>query len=142
MPEPVAGSGSSAQNKTPNTFVAESTGEAMLLRLPRAEIVTKANRPWQEEWLRGSSDFWGEVESDGWVKMMRTVETKSQYVRLVDDLLDRAKHLKQWAVSLVDSGFITPQEIADVVGKHRQVGAIYTKDFSELTGKKAVIITA
>ena len=143
MPEPVAGAGGdSAQNKTPGIFVAEATGEAMLLRLPRAEIVTKANRPWQEEWLRGSSDFWPEVESDGWVKMLRTVETKSQYVRLVDDLLDRASHFKQWAVSLIDSGFISPQEIADIIGKHRTVSAIYTKDFSELTGKKAVIITA
>lgn len=142
MPEPVAGSGDSAQNKTPGVFVAEATADAMLLRLPRAEIVTRSNRPWQEEWLRGSSDFWSELEADGWVKMMRTVETKSQYTRLISDLLDRAGHFKQWAISLIDSGFVSPQEIAEIVGKHRAVGAIYTKDFSELTGKKAVIITA
>ncbi len=120
----------------------EATADAMLLRLPRAEIVTRSNRPWQEEWLRGSSDFWAELEADGWVKMMRTVETKSQYTRLISDLLDRAGHFKQWAISLIDSGFVSPQEIAEIVGKHRAVGAIYTKDFSELTGKKAVIITA
>lgn len=143
MPEPVAGSGdNSAQNKTPGVFVAEATAEAMLLRLPRAEIVTRANRPWQEEWLRGSSDFWAELEADGWVKMLRTVETKSQYTRLIGGLLDRAGHFKQWAISLIDSGFISSQEVAEIVGKHRAVGAIYTKDFSELTGKKAVIITA
>lgn len=142
MPEPVAGSDCSAQNKSPNAFVAESTGEAMLLRLPQAEIANGTTRPWREEWLRGSSGFWSEIESDGWVKLLRTVETKSQYIRLVDDLLDRASHFKQWAVSLVDSGFITPQEIADIIGKHRNVSAIYTKDFSELTGKKAVMITA
>ena len=142
MSEPVAMAGSSAQNKSPGVFVAEATGGAMLLRLPRAEIVTKANRPWQEEWLRGSTDFWGELESDGWVKMLRTVETKSQYFRLIGDVLDRATHLKQWAVSFVDGGFITPQEIGDIVGKHRRVSAVYTKDFSELTGRKAVIITA
>lgn len=143
MPDPVSGGGDhSCENKSPGVFVAESTGDAMLLRLPRAEIVTGANRPWREEWLRGGTDFWQEIESDGWVKLLRTIETKSQYVRLVDDLLDRASHFKQWAVSLVDSGFVSPQEVADIVGKHRNVSAIYTKDFSELTGKKAVIITA
>ena len=142
MPEPVAGSGDSAQNKTPGVFVAEATAEAMLLRLPRAEIVTRANRPWQEEWLRGSSDFWAELEADGWVKMLRTVETKSQYTRLIGDLLDRAGHFKQWAISLIDSGFISPQEVAEIVGKHRADGAIYTNDYSDQTGKKAVIITA
>ena len=142
MPEPVDGSGDSAQNKTPSAFVAEATADAMILRLPRAEIVTRANRPWQEEWLRGSTDFWAELEADGWVKMLRAVETKSQYTRLISDLLDRAGHFKQWAICLIDSGFISPQEVAEIVGKHRAVGAIYTKDFSELTGKKAVIITA
>ena len=142
MPEPVAGSGDSAQNKTPSAFVAEATADAMILRLPRAEIVTRANRPWQEEWLRGSTDFWAELEADGWVKMLRAVETKSQYTRLISDLLDRSGHFKQWAICLIDSGFISPQEVAEIVGKHRAVSAIYTKDFSELTGKKAVIITA
>ena len=142
MPEPVDGSGDSAQNKTPSAFVAEATADAMILRLPRAEIVTRANRPWQEEWLRGSTDFWAELEADGWVKMLRAVETKSQYTRLISDLLDRSGHFKQWAICLIDSGFISPQEVAEIVGKHRAVSAIYTKDFSELTGKKAVIITA
>jgi hypothetical protein len=144
MPEPVAGGGDhSCQNLSPEAFIAESTGDAILLRLPKAEIGNGNARPWREEWLRGGSGFWAEYDAAMSGKLGSRVETKSQYVRAVDDLLDRAKHFKKaWAVSMVDSGFITPQEIADVVGKHRQVGAIYTKDFSELTGKKAVIITA
>jgi len=142
MPEPVAGGEHSCENKSPEIFVAETTAEAMFLRLPKAEIVTNANRPWAEEWLRGSSDFWPELESSPWVKLGRSVETKSQYIRLIDDLLNRASHIRHWAVSHVDSGFASSQEIADIVGKYRRVSAIYTKDFSELTGKKAVIITA
>lgn len=144
MPEPVTGGGDhSCQNLSPEAFIAESTGDAILLRLPAAEIGNGNARPWREEWLRGGSDFWAEYDAAMSGKLGSRVETKSQYVRAVDDLLDRAKHFKKaWAVSMVDSGFITPQEIADIVGKHRQVGAIYTKDFSELTGKKAVIITA
>jgi hypothetical protein len=143
MPEPVSGGGShSCQNKAPEAFVAETQGEAMFLRLPKADIGNGGSRPWREEWLRGSSEFWGEFEASLAGKLGRPVETKSQYIRALDDLLNRAGHLKQWAVSHIDAGFITPQEIADIVGKHRPVGAIYTKDFSELTGKKAVIITA
>lgn len=142
IPEPVAGYGNTAHNKIPDVFIAETNTEALFLRLPRAEIVTNANRPWSEEWLRGGDDFWAELEINPWVKLLRSVETKSQYVRLVDDLLGRAGHIKHWAVSHIESGFITAQEIAEIVGKHRRVEAIYTKDFSELTGKKAVIITA
>lgn len=143
LSEPVmGGDGHSCQNKTPDTFIAECTAELMFLRLPKAEIVTSANRPWREEWLRGGSDFWPEMETNMWVKMLRTVETKSQYIRMVDDLLNRASHIKTWAVTHIESGFISSQEIAEVIGKHRRVEAIYTKDFSELTGKKAVIITA
>lgn len=142
-PDPVSGGGNnSCQNKSPEAFVAETQGEAMFLRLPKAEIGNGPARPWREEWLRGSSEFWGEFDAAAAGKYGSHVETKSQYVRALDDLLNRAGHLKQWAVSLIDSGFITPQEIAEIVGKHRPVGAIYTKDFSELTGKKAVIITA
>lgn len=143
MPEPVSGGGDhSCQNKSPEVFVAESQGEAMLLRLPKAEIGNGHARPWREEWLRGSSEFWAEFDTSSSGKFGSRVETKSQYVRALDDLLGRAGHLKQWAVSHVESGFISAQEIAEIVGKHRAVGAIYTKDFSELTGKKAVIITA
>lgn len=143
MPEPVSGGGNhSCQNKSPEAFVAETQGEAMFLRLPKAEIGNGPARPWREEWLRGSTEFWGEFDAATAGKFGSLVETKSQYVRSLDDLLNRAGHLKQWAVSLIDSGFISPPEIAEIVGKHRPVGAIYTKDFSELTGKKAVIITA
>lgn len=144
MPEPVAGAGGdSAQNKSPEVFIAESQGDALLLRLPKAEIGNGHQRPWREEWLRGGSEFWSDYDASMSGKLGSRVETKSQYVRALDDLLDRASHFKKaWAVSMVDSGFIAPQEVADIVGKHRNVSAIYTKDFSELTGKKAVIITA
>ncbi|MEO5857452.1 MAG: hypothetical protein ABIR33_00740 [Pyrinomonadaceae bacterium] len=143
MPDPVAGGGDhSCQNKSPEAFAAETQGEAMYLRLPKPELATNANHPWHEEWLRGSGDIWPELESNPWIKLMRSAGTKSQYIRLVDDLLGRSGHLKQWAIGMTDTGFVTAQEMAEIVGKHRAVGAIYTKDFSELTGKKAIMITA
>jgi hypothetical protein len=144
MPEPVSGGGNhSCQNKSPEAFVAETVSvDLMLLRLPNAEIGNGHARPWREEWLRGSSEFWGEFDAATAGKFGSHVETKSQYVRSLDDLLGRSKNINQWAISHIDSGFISAQEIGDIVGKHRRVEAVYTKDFSELTGKKAVIITA
>lgn len=143
--EPVTGGdGHSCQNKTPDTFIAESTAELMFLRLPPAEIRSAGNslRPWREEWLRCGDDFWPEFEASMTGKLGRAVETKSQYLRQLEDTLARATHMKNWAVGHIESGLISSHEIAEVIGKHRRVEAIYTKDFSELTGKKAVIITA
>lgn len=143
MPEPVAGgSGHVCHNKTPDAFVAETFGDVLFLRLPKAEIGANGSRPWREEWLRGNAGFWPEFEASTAGKLGRPVETRSQYVRLVDDLLNRASNIKQWVITHTDTGVISAQDIAQIVGKHRAVEAIFTKDFSELTGKRAVIITA
>ena len=97
---------------------------------------------WREEWLRGGSDFWPDVERARNGKLGMPVETKSQYIRLLEETLRTASHIPQWAIAHVESGFVSTQDIVDTIGRIRRVEAIYTKDFSELTGTKAVIITA
>lgn len=139
---PAGVTGSSCQNKTPDAFVAEATADLMFLRVPKAEISSSGCRPWREEWLRGGSDFWHDYETNVQGKLGCGIETKSQFLRQLDDLLSRAAHLKTWAIDHVENSFVSTQEIADTIGKHRRVEAMYTKDFTELTGKKAVIITA
>jgi hypothetical protein len=131
-------------NKNPETFTAESTADLLFVRLPRAEIRSHFNERglWREEWVRGDGDFWPDFENELSGALGSPVATKSQYLRMLDQCLDRAANKKHWAVSHIETGFIQAQEIADVIGKHRRVEAVYTKDFSELTGKKAVIITA
>jgi hypothetical protein len=57
-------------------------------------------------------------------------------------MLRTASHIKTWAISHIEGGFVSTQDIVETVGKIRKVDAIYTKDFSELAGTKAVIITA
>jgi len=68
--------------------------------------------------------------------------TNSPYVHPLAETLRRASHIKNWAVAHVEDGFIQTQDIADTISKIRRVDTVYTKDFSELTGTKAVIITA
>jgi hypothetical protein len=147
-PEPVNnGQNNSCQNHTADDFIAECRGaELMFLRLPvphsqntRAFLGQAA---WREEWLRGGAEFWQSFDSDMAGKLGMPTETRSQYLRLLEETLRRAMHIKTWALAHVEDGSMSTQEIVETVGKIRRVEAIYTKDFSELTGTKAVMITA
>ncbi|MBK8150190.1 MAG: hypothetical protein IPK58_18840 [Acidobacteria bacterium] len=128
-------------------FIAESfRSELMFLRLPKAHNLNQKNylgwTAWREEWLRGGGDFWSELEFRQAGRLGTSCETKSQYLRLVEELLRTAAHIKLWAIAQTDDGYVTTQELVETIGNVRRVDTIYTKDFSELTGAKAVIITA
>lgn len=147
QPEPVNnGQNNSCQNKSPNEFIAESFTDLMFLRLPASGAGTMRGFSdkvlWREEWLRGGDDFWTDVEHARNSKLGMPVETKSQYLRLLEETLRTASHIKNWAIAHVETGFISTQDLVEVVGRIRRVETIFTKDFSELTGAKAVIITA
>ena len=69
-------------------------------------------------------------------------ETKSQYLKLLEETLQTASHISNFAIAHVESGSISTQDLVETIGKVRRVEAIYTKDFSELTSTTAVMITA
>jgi hypothetical protein len=135
-----------SQNKNADDFIAETPCDLMFLRLPPAHAqgarAYLGPRAWREEWLRGGSDFWNDLESSLHGKLGAATETKSQYLHLLEETLRRASHIKTWAIAHVETGFIQTSDIAETIGKIRRVNTVYTKDFSELTGTKAVIITA
>lgn len=146
LPEPINnGQNNTCQNKGIGDFIAENPADLMFLRLPPPRSETRIGFParavWKEEWLRGGSDFWADVDTVRNGNLGMLVETKSQYLQLLEDTLRRASHIKQWAISHVETGFISTQDIVDSIGRVRRPEAIYTKDFSELTGTKAVIVT-
>ena len=147
QPEPVNnGQNNTCQNKTANDFIAENYMDLMFLRLPSAHNQSQKSylgrTAWREEWLRFGNDFWNDVETAQAGKLGTLVETKSQYLRLVEETLRTASHLPTWAIAHIEDGFVTTQDIVETVGQIRRVDTIFTKDFSELTGTKAVIITA
>ena len=146
-PEPVNnGQNNTCQNKTANDFIAENYMDLMFLRLPSAHNQSQKSylgrTAWREEWLRFGNDFWNDIEASQNGKLGTLVETKSQYLRLVEETLRTASHLPMWAIAHIEDGFVTTQDIVETVGQIRRVDTIFTKDFSELTGTKAVIITA
>lgn len=147
QPEPYNnGQNNSCQNRNVNEFLAESRADLMFLRLPAPHSqhgrALLGQAAWREEWLRGGSDFWEVYDAEQTGKLGMPTETKSQYLSLLEETLRIASHLGQWAIAHVENGAIATHDIVETVGRIRRVEAIYTKDFSELTGVKAVMITA
>jgi hypothetical protein len=139
------GQNNTCQNKTADDFIAEANVDLMFLRLPPPGNPASRRRDltaWKEEWFRGGDEFWSDLDAAQNGRLGMPVETKSQYMQLLEETLRRASNTRLWAIAHVESGFLSSKEIADLIGKIRPVDSIYTKDFSELTGTKAVIITA
>lgn len=133
-------------NQTIIDFTAENHADLMFLRLPRPHHSSLRGAlgwtAWREEWIRGGDDFWRDLEAAQTGKLGANVQTKSQYLRLVEDALQAATHIEKWAIAHTEDGFISTQDLAETIARIRRVDTIFTKDFSELTGTKAVIITA
>ncbi|MFM9902941.1 MAG: hypothetical protein ACKVQJ_00040 [Pyrinomonadaceae bacterium] len=140
------GQNNTCQNKNPDDFISETPSDLMFLRLPAAHAQPTrgyiGRAAWREEWLRGGSDFWTDLDASMAGRLGAATETKSQYLHHLEETLRKASHIKNWAIAHVESGFIQTQDIVEIIAPIRRVDTIYTKDFSELTGAKAVIITA
>lgn len=147
MPPPVNnGKNNPCTNKESREFLAESLTDVLFLRLPRAHNTSVRSslgwQAWREEWVRGKDTYWDALETAQIGRLGARVETKYQYLRLVEDMLRTASHLPKWVITHIEDGFISTQELVEIVTHVRRVETIYTKDFSELTGAKAVILTA
>jgi hypothetical protein len=133
-------------NKLAIDFLAENYSELMMLRLPSASILSTrdsiGNFAWREEWIRGNNLFWSELETLQTGRLGSKITSRTQYIKFVEELLATASHIPNWAIAHVDNGFISTQDIVETINKIRKVDTIYTKDFSELMGIKAVMITA
>ena len=137
----------SSSNQGAKSFLAETQNTDLLfMRLPRPTRATDSRNArvltWREEWIRQGKGFWSDLSKERNSKLDAYVETKEQYLGLIEDLLQTSAHLPQWAIEAVSDGFVTTDELVECVSNTRKIDAIYTKDFSELLGIKAVIITA
>jgi hypothetical protein len=148
LPEPFDnGQNNACQNRTAYEFIAENLkNDLMFLRLPQAHKKSLRGflgwTAWREEWLRFGDGFWNDMETAQANRLGALVETKYQYLRHLEEILQTASHIPVWAIAHVEDGFVSTQEIVEIIARIRRVDTIFTKDFSELTGTKAVIITA
>src|SRR4030095_3797830 len=133
-------------NKSAKTFLAENPeNDLMFLRLPHptrssdsrnARAVTR-----REEWVRQGKGPWSEQTKERGAKLDAYVETKEQYLGLIDDILHIASHVPMWAIEAVSDGFVSTDELVECVSNTRKIESAHRKDFSELLGIQAVIIT-
>lgn len=136
-----------SSNQDVRMFVAERQHTDLLfLRLPppvwQSEPLRETLAGWREEWLRGGDDFWNDFNHQLAGKLGAPVQSKQQYLGFVEDLLRTASHIPIWAIAQTENGFISSEELVETVGRIRRVDAIYTKDFSDLLGVRAAIVTA
>lgn len=135
-----------ASNLDVRTFVAERRHTDLLfLRLPGPTgplPAQQASLAWREEWIQGSNDFWDEMEKNRAGKLGARVQSKKQYLGFVEDFLLTAAHIPAWAIAHTEDGFISSDELVETVERVRKVDAVYSKDFSDLLGVRAAIITA
>ncbi|MBL8180362.1 MAG: hypothetical protein JNL64_01990 [Blastocatellia bacterium] len=135
-----------AEEMVSNVKTIERYSDLLFLRLPEPHVNSMrdfAGRgTWAEEWIRGEDTFWDGLESSMSGRFGGPTATRSQYLSMLDQLLGRASNMKKWAISMMEYGSLTSQDIVDVVMEHRRVDSVFTKDLSELTGTKAIMITA
>jgi adenine-specific DNA-methyltransferase len=137
---------SKATNQDTRAFVAERRHTDLLfLRLPtpmQPQTTPQQAFAWREEWLQGGDDFWSDFEKNRAGKLGSRVQSKQQYLGLVEDLLHTAAHLPGWAIAHTENGFISTDEMVETIGRVRKIDAVYSKDFSDLLGVRAAIVTA
>jgi hypothetical protein len=133
-----------ASERDARDFVSHEHAELLFLRLPRPSrrAARDSHWAWREEWVRGEGDFWDDFERAREGRLGARAEARRQYLRHVEDLLDAASHLPVWAIAYADDGFLPTEELVESIGRLRRVGTVYTKDFTELTGARATIVTA
>ncbi|HEY9284874.1 MAG TPA: hypothetical protein VIP46_15560 [Pyrinomonadaceae bacterium] len=122
-------------------FLADSrAADLLFLRLPAARAsATDAAHAWRDEFIEGGADSAPAPEG---TRTGRPVATRQQYLSDLEELLAAAGRARVWAVSHVDNGHLPAEELVEVLRRHRKVETVYTKDFSELAGARAVMITA
>jgi len=137
---------SKATRQDVRAFVAERRHtELLFLRLPAtAQPIGPGQAPfaWREEWMLGGDEFWHDLEKTRAGKLGSRVQSKKQYLGFVEDLLHTAAHIPSWAIAHTENGFISSEELVDIVSRVRKIDAIYSKDFSDLLGVRASIISA
>jgi hypothetical protein len=135
-----------SDNREARDFIAEQHTNLLFLQLPRTRSAQEQGRTslsaWREEWVRGGDGFWDEMEKARRGRLGTSVVTKQQYLHFVEELLQAALHLPVWAIAHAEDGFIPTSDLVETINRIRKVETIYSKDFSELTGLRATIITA
>lgn len=120
----------------------QAAADLLFLRLPPARASANGTaHAWRDEFV-GGADSQTESEAARAARPPAPAATRQQYLSDLEELLGAAGRARTWAVSHVDNGQLPVEELIETLRRHRKVETVYTKDFSELAGARAVMITA
>jgi hypothetical protein len=133
-------------NMAVREFIAESKTELAIIRLPQMKSCSvregRGFKAWRDEWFCEGTEFWSELETKNAGSLGARLQAKTQYCQVVEEILNTATHIPNWAIVHAEDGFLSTPDIAEVVGGIRTIDKIFTKEFSEVLGTKVSIITA
>lgn len=137
----------SSTQREARAFIAEQhNADLLFLRLPRAQNLcaenSRAVSAWREDWIGGAGESRHQAGSPNNAGFGARFESKAQYLRHVEELLQTALHIHAWAIAHTEDNFVSTAELVELITSLRKVDTVYTKDFSELTSARATIITA
>jgi hypothetical protein len=125
-------------------LAAEPAADLLFLRLPAARASANDSvNAWRDEFVGGAAaDSQTDSDPARAQRAAAPAATRQQYLSNLEELLGAAGRARAWAVSHVDNGQLPVEELVELLRRHRKVETVYTKDFSELAGARAVMITA
>ncbi|MFN0109541.1 MAG: hypothetical protein ACKVZH_11860 [Blastocatellia bacterium] len=133
-------------NRDAHDFIRGARADLMFVRFPGPDglvALQQSTIGWRELWVRGNNQAWNELIANQRGRLGDDVASKEHYLQLASNFLSRARHIGQWVISHTEDGFLTANEMGDVVKQFRKIDLTYNKDFSDvIEGRNTFLIVA
>ena len=118
-------------------FIIRTKADLLYANLPRPGALVdflQSPRCWREAWVRGHDDYQEALLPALKGSFGGNVMSKERYLKLLAELLERAKHLPAWAIGFQQGHPASLTEMVNEVKRQRPVKATYAKDMSDIIG--------
>lgn len=118
-------------------FIIRTKADLLYANLPRPGALVEflqSPRCWREAWVRGQGDYHEALLPALKGSFGGHVMSKERYLKLLGELLERAKHLPTWAIGFQQGYPASLTEMVNEIKRQRPVKATYAKDMSDIIG--------
>ncbi|HXF43049.1 MAG TPA: hypothetical protein VNK26_04850 [Pyrinomonadaceae bacterium] len=127
----------------PGEFVGDFPAHLMFLRLPEPAFDSQnVKEDWREVWISQGRSSIESLSNRDFTDLFTKTPGKQYILNSIEEILSRCGNFQHWMISFVDVPFISAQNLTELVSRFRKVSAVYAKDISDLTGKRAAILVA
>lgn len=126
-----------SMNLDAHDFIRGLQVDLMYVRFPRPEglaALREGTIGWREVWTRGAANCWDALVEGRRGRIGDAVASKGRYLELIHNFLAAATHIRKWAISHAEDGFLSAAELGEAIKTFRPIEVTYTKDFSDVIG--------